>query len=103
MDDSKGFVLGVSQKLRIYGSFLVFAAWKVKTVGAVLTAAEVTPKWERWKSFLCCLFLFLWFTVLGAQPAKTFTEVLVGSHCWSAVPVNNFCLSFCGVRADGIS
>lgn len=24
MDDSKGFVLGVSQKLRIYGSFHVF-------------------------------------------------------------------------------
>ena len=83
MDDSKGFVLGVSQKLRIYGSFHVFAAWKVKTIGAVLAAAEVTPKWERWKSFLCCLFLFLW-RMEPNQPKpslKSWLVVTVGLLC----------------------
>lgn len=104
--DSKGFMLGVSQKYRIYASFCVSAAWKVKGMGSVLTAAEVMPKWERWKSFSCCLFLFLEFIVHGAQPAKIFPEGLVGSHCWAAVPalpVNNFCLNFCAVGAGGIS
>lgn len=95
----------MSQKCRIYASFYVSAAWKVKAMGGVLTAPEERQSGKDGN--LSPLPFPIYTAVLhGAQPAKIFPEGLVGSHCWAAVPalpVNNFCLNFCRVGAGGIS